>query len=66
MLLAAGSTSFVMLFVAIELITITFYVLTSPRAPRASLEAGVKYLILGASRLSWSSITIYGATGTCW
>ena len=29
MLFAAGATSFVMLFVAVELITITFYVLTS-------------------------------------
>ena len=67
MLLAAGSTSFVMLFVAIELITITFYVLTSLEAHRArSLEAGVKYLILGAASsavMVFGIALIYGATG---
>ena len=50
MLFAAGTTSFVMLFVAVELITITFYVLTSFERNRLrSIEAGVKYLILGAA-----------------
>lgn len=49
MLFAASANDFVMLFVAIELITITFYVLVSfQRSKIASLEAGVKYLILGA------------------
>jgi NADH-quinone oxidoreductase subunit N len=58
MLLAASANDFVMLFVSIELITITFYVLTSfQRARRGSLESGVKYLILGA--LS-SAIMVYG------
>jgi len=58
MLFAASANNFAMLFVAIELITVTFYVLTSFQRHRlASLEAGVKYLILGA--LS-SAFMIYG------
>lgn len=58
MLFAASSNDFVMLFVSIELITITFYVLTSFQRGRiVSLEAGVKYLILGA--LS-SAFMVYG------
>jgi NADH-quinone oxidoreductase subunit N len=49
MLFAASANDFAMLFVSIELITITFYVLVSfQRSKLASLEAGVKYLILGA------------------
>src|SRR5262245_47748497 len=58
MLFAASSNDFAMLFVSIELITVTFYVLASfTRGKVASLEAGVKYLILGA--LS-SAFMIYG------
>ena len=58
MLFAASSNDFVMLFVSIELITITFYVLTSfTRGKVVALEAGVKYLILGA--LS-SAFLVYG------
>jgi NADH-quinone oxidoreductase subunit N len=58
MLFAASANDFVMLFVSVELITITFYVLTSfQRARLVSLESGVKYLILGS--LS-SAIMVYG------
>ena len=58
MLFAASANDFALLFVSIELITITFYVLTSFQRGRfASLEAGVKYLILGA--LS-SAFMVYG------
>ncbi|KAB2649466.1 MAG: NADH-quinone oxidoreductase subunit N [Verrucomicrobia bacterium] len=58
MLFAASANDFTMLFVSIELITITFYVLTIfTRGKVTSLEAGVKYLILGA--LS-SAFMIYG------
>jgi NADH-quinone oxidoreductase subunit N len=58
MLFAASANDFAMLFVAIEFITITFYVLVSfTRGKVAALEAGVKYLILGA--LS-SAFMIYG------
>ena len=58
MLFTASANDFAMLFVSIELITITFYVLTSfTRGKVAALEAGVKYLILGA--LS-SAFMVYG------
>jgi NADH-quinone oxidoreductase subunit N len=68
MMFAASAASFIMLFVAIELITITFYVLTSFQRHRMrSLEAGVKYLILGAAAsamMVYGIALIYGATGS--
>ena len=68
MLFAASANDFVMLFVSIELITITFYVLVSfQRSKIASLEAGVKYLILGAlssSFMVFGIALIWGTTGT--
>jgi NADH-quinone oxidoreductase subunit N len=67
MLFAASSNDFTMLFVSIELITITFYVLVSfQRGKIASLEAGVKYLILGAlssAFLVFGIALIWGTTG---
>ena len=67
MLFAASSNDFVMLFVSIELITITFYVLVSfQRSKRVSLEAGVKYLILGAlssAFMIFGIALIWGTTG---
>jgi len=58
MMFAASANDFPMLFVSIELITVTFYVLTSFQRHRlASLEAGVKYLILGALA---SAFLVYG------
>ncbi len=58
MLFAASANDFVLVFVSLELITVTFYVLNSfQRGRLASLEAGVKYLILGA--LS-TAFTVYG------
>jgi len=58
MLFAASANDFSLLFVSLELITVTFYVLTSfQRAQLTSLEAGVKYLIIGA--LS-TSFTVFG------
>ncbi|HEY2328416.1 MAG TPA: NADH-quinone oxidoreductase subunit N [Verrucomicrobiae bacterium] len=68
MLFAASSNDFVMLFVSIELITITFYILVSfQRSKIASLEAGVKYLILGAQSsafMVFGIALIWGTTGT--
>ena len=56
----ASATDFVMIFVSLELVTISFYVLVSyTRRNAASLEAGVKYLILGA--LS-TGFFVYGIT----
>ena len=67
MLFAASANDFVMLFVAVELITITFYVLVSfQRSKLESLEAGVKYLILGAlssSFMVFGIALIWGTTG---
>ncbi len=67
MLFAASANDFVMLFVSIELITITFYVLTSfQRARLVSLEAGVKYLILGAlssAFMVYGIALVWGTTG---
>ncbi len=49
MMFAASANDFALLFVSLELITVTFYVLVSFQRGRAgSLEAGVKYLIMGA------------------
>jgi NADH-quinone oxidoreductase subunit N len=58
MMLAAAANDFVMVFVALELMSICFYVLVSfQRSRLCSLEAGVKYLILSA--LS-ASILVFG------
>lgn len=56
----ASAVDFVMIFVSLELVTISFYILVSyTRRNAASLEAGVKYLILGA--LS-TGFFVYGIT----
>ena len=58
MMLLVQSANFVMLFVALEAVTVAFYVLVAYcRTSTFSLEAGLKYLILGA--LS-SSILLFG------
>ena len=68
MMFAASANDFTMLFVSIELITVTFYVLTSFQRNRvASLEAGVKYLILGAlssAFMVYGIALVYGTSGT--
>jgi NADH-quinone oxidoreductase subunit N len=67
MLFASSANDFAMLFVSIELITITFYILVSyQRSKLASLEAGVKYLILGAlssAFMIFGIALIWGTTG---
>lgn len=68
MLFAAGARHFTMMFVAIELITVSFYILVSfNRNKLASVEAGIKYLILGAlssSVLIFGMAFVYAATGS--
>lgn len=68
MLLAASANNFAVMYVALELITVAFYVLTSYQRSRvASLEAGVKYLILGALSSAFMVYGIalcFGASGT--
>lgn len=67
MMFAASVNDFSLLFVSLELITVTFYVLTSfQRARLKSLEAGVKYLIIGALSTSFTVFGIalvYGISG---
>lgn len=67
MLFASSANDFALLFVSLELITVTFYVLTSfQRAERRSLEAGVKYLIIGALSTCFTVFGIalvYGISG---
>src|SRR5688572_26018832 len=68
MMFAASANDFTMLFVAMELITVSFYILTSfQRGRLISLEAGVKYLILGAlasAFLVYGIALVYGTAGT--
>lgn len=68
MLLAASANDFVVLFVSLELVTITFYILVSfERTRPASLEAGVKYLIIGAlssAFMVFGLAFVYGTAGS--
>jgi NADH-quinone oxidoreductase subunit N len=63
----ASANDFVMIFVSLELVTISFYILVAyMRRNTASLEAGVKYLILGALStgfLVYGMTWIFGMTG---
>ena len=67
MMLLAQSDNFVMFFVALETITIGFYVLVSYfRSRPLTLEAGLKYLVLGAlssGLLLFGIVLLYGAVG---
>lgn len=64
----ASATDLVSIFVALELVTIAFYVMVAfMRRNVGSLEAGVKYLILGALStgfLVYGIAWMYGALGT--
>lgn len=64
----ASATDLVSIFVALELVTIAFYVMVAfMRRNVGSLEAGVKYLILGALStgfLVYGIAWLYGALGT--
>src|SRR5438552_11959807 len=62
-----SAIDFVMIFVSLELVTISFYVLVSfTRRNPATLEAGVKYLVLSAlstAFLVYGITWIFGVTG---
>ncbi|MCX8154907.1 MAG: NADH-quinone oxidoreductase subunit N [Verrucomicrobiae bacterium] len=68
MMFTASANNLAMLFVALELVTITFYVLAAyQRQVRESLEAGVKYLIMGglaSAFMVFGIALIFGVTGT--
>ena len=63
----ASAVDFIMIFVSLELVTISFYVLVSfTRKNPATLEAGVKYLVLSAlstAFLVYGIAWIFGVTG---
>ncbi len=67
MMLLAQSNHFVLLFVALETVTVGFYILVSYfRANPLSLEAGLKYLIMGAlssAILLFGIVLLYGVAG---
>jgi NADH-quinone oxidoreductase subunit N len=61
-----SAIDFIMIFVSIELVTVSFYVLVSFTKNPATLEAGVKYLILSAvstAFLVYGITWIFGVTG---
>ena len=68
MMFAASSNDFVMVFVSLELITVSFYVLNSfQRSRLLSLEAGIKYLIMGAlssAFMVFGIALVFGSAGT--
>lgn len=68
MMWMASAKDLVTVFVALELVTVSFYVLVAfARKSALALEAGVKYLILGALStgvLVYGIAWIYGATGS--
>lgn len=67
MMLLVQSANFVMLFVALETVTVAFYVLVAYcRTSQFSLESGLKYLILGALSsgiLLFGIVLLYGIAG---
>lgn len=67
MMLLVQSNNFVMLFVALETVTVAFYVLVAYcRTSKFSLEGGLKYLIMGAlssSILLFGMVLLYGIAG---
>jgi NADH-quinone oxidoreductase subunit N len=68
LMLLASANDFMLLFVALELVTISFYILVAyQRRNATALEAGVKYLILGglsSAFLVMGVAYIFGLTGT--
>jgi NADH-quinone oxidoreductase subunit N len=68
LMLLVQSNHFVMFFVALETVTVGFYILVSYfRTSAYSLEAGLKYLILGAlssAILLFGIVLLYGVAGS--
>ncbi len=66
MCLVASSNDFLVLFISLEMLTISLYVMTAYlKSDKQSLEAGMKYLILGALTsgcLLYGISLVYGVT----
>ena len=67
MVVLAGATNLVTIFIGYELLSIPLYVLCATEMRRAtSLESGLKYLIIGSvgsATLLYGLAFVYGATG---
>jgi NADH-quinone oxidoreductase subunit N len=68
MVVLAGASDLIALFIGFELLSIPLYVLCASELRRAtSLESGLKYLIVGSAgsaTLVYGLALVYGATGT--
>lgn len=68
MMIMASAGDFITIYLALELMTISFYILTGyKKGDSRSLEAGVKYVLLGAlssAVLLYGMSLVYGLTGT--
>lgn len=68
MMLMAGANDLVLIFVALELLSIPLYVLAAFRSPDLkSEESGMKYFVLGAFSSAffvYGAALVYGATGS--
>ena len=68
MVVLAGAANLITLFIGLELLSIPLYVLCGTELRRAtSLEAGLKYLIIGSvgsGTLLYGLALVYGATGS--
>jgi NADH-quinone oxidoreductase subunit N len=68
MMLMAGGTSFMILFLALELLSLSLYILSGfERSRPRSQEAGFKYFLLSSfasSFLLYGMALVYGATGS--
>jgi NADH-quinone oxidoreductase subunit N len=68
MMFMAGANDLIVVFIALELLSIPLYVMAAFRAPELkSEESGMKYFILGAFASAffvYGAALLYGATGT--
>ncbi len=68
MVFVASANDFLLFFIALETLTVSFYIMTSYlRDQTASIEAGMKYLLLGALSTGvflYGLSFIYGTTGS--
>ncbi|MBN2231290.1 MAG: NADH-quinone oxidoreductase subunit N, partial [Deltaproteobacteria bacterium] len=67
MTLMAATTSLIAIYVSLELASLALYVLAGFLRDRASAEASLKYLLLGAAAsaiLLYGSALVFGVTGT--
>lgn len=68
MFFLVSSRNFVLFFISLELLTLSLYILAAySQQSRASIEAGIKYLVLGSlasAFLLYGTSLLYAATGT--